>query len=468
MNCTKKTLFAIAALMATSVAVSACGNVCTHMDNDGNKICDLCGSSLETAASSESVTESATTGEVTETETSVIVAVSINVKDQYGNAIANASLQIQDGANQPVSTATTDADGNAALTLPEGTYSVIVENLPDMHLSGLHPLEVKSGMNSVSLEILNNTPNGSEEHPFFLNSEFATFTFSANETYHFSLFAGDRRSIFIANADVTLTLEGITYTPDADGLIQVPVIAENQQNHLSMSVSSKIAQDVVIGIVAELGSGDNPIVLESIGDPIVVDVPKDVIVHYTWTVRHDGRLQASTLDLSADISMTNRTTSVTTTYTNGAGQSDDLPVRVGDVVSISIGAANADRTADFTKVSFRLHDGSPENPFFLVDATSPAVSMLADETLYFRVLSGSHRYVLIRGMDGTLTMGETTYTPDAEMKLKVPLPAETTDKEIVFALKSHKEQSVSIEVMTEAAPEESETESGSDTQTETA
>ncbi len=343
-------------LTATLLAVSACGSVCNHMDNDGNKLCDLCGASLvETAAESESASSSTPTGTTPETEAAKYITTEITVKDQYGTPIAGAVFQINDDANQPVKTVTTSAEGVVNETLPEGSYTAVFTELPEYHLGGTVQFEIKEGDGTVALEVINNTPDGTEAHPFFLNSEAATFTFEANATIHFTMFAGDRRSIVIENAaDITLTLEGTTHMPDENGLIKVPVVADNQQNHLSLSVTSKTAGSVTIGIVSDLGSSDNPIVIEELGTVTAI-VPKDRIIYYSFTAKEGQTgIYLRSDDPTNNISMTNRTTSVTTNFTNGSVEEVGLDVKTGDIIVIAVSILGGDQSLDSYTLTFTL------------------------------------------------------------------------------------------------------------------
>ncbi len=355
MNRTKITLLALAALMATTVAMSACGGVCSHMDNDGNGICDLCQSSLVSEAETTPDTDPATET-VPETDAAKSIITEICVKDQNGTPISGAVLQINDESNTLVETATTYPNGTVSLTLLEGKYTVIFAELPEYHLGGMPQIEIKEGIGTIDLEVINNTPDGSEEHPFFLNSETASFSFDANTTLHFSLFAGDRRSIVIENAaDLTLTLDGTTHLPDENGLIKIPVVSANQQNHLSMSITSKIAQSVTVGVVAELGSSDNPIVIEALGT-VTATVPKDSIVYYTYTAARSCTLVLTSEDSKNNISMTNRTTSVTTNFSNGSLGELSLDIVSGDVITIAVSVLGGDENLDSYDLSFNMEE----------------------------------------------------------------------------------------------------------------
>ncbi len=354
MNRIKITLLALTALMATAVAMSGCGSICNHIDNDQNKLCDLCGASLETAAETDTALSTVAADSIPETEPEKWIKSSITVKDQYGNLIAGAVLQINDEENTLVETVTTSENGSVDLTLKEGSYTAVFMELPEYHLGGSVGFAIKEGDATPTLEITNNTPDGTEAHPFFLNSESATFAFDANTTLYFSMFAGDRRSVVIENAaDLIVTFGGTTYTPDQNGVIRVPVKSSNQQSHLSLSVQSKTAQDVTVGIVSESGSSDNPIVIEALSEtPITATVPWDSIMYYTYTAKKDCTVYIRSEDPTNNISLTNRTTSEATNFTNGSTEKIELTVKAGDILVIGVSVVGGDPSLTRYEIPF--------------------------------------------------------------------------------------------------------------------
>ncbi len=289
-----------------------------------------------------------------ETDAPAEVALTLSVADQKGSAIPGAVLTVTNAAGEQKATLTTDAEGAATVTLPVGDYTVSFEELPEYHLAGSTTLTVSEGMEPVALTVTNNTPDGSEEHPFFLNTETTTVTFAAETTYYFSLFAGDRRSISIENAaDITVTLNGTAHTPDETGVIRVPLTEDKQQNHLSLAVTSKTAQDVTIAITAEPGSTDNPIAAEA-GVDIVVEVPKDTIMYYTFTAEYTGSLTLSTADTINNISMTNKNTSEATNFSNGSTEPLEIGINTGDVIIIAVSTVGGDTSLPAQTITFRL------------------------------------------------------------------------------------------------------------------
>ena len=336
-----KLLFA-ALLMATTVAVSGCGG-------ETNPTETTPGTSGESAD---------VTGDIsgTETEAPAEINVSFSVKDQKGNVIADASIIITElnSENAP-RMLKTDTDGAASVALFVGNYSIELINLPEYHLFGTTTLTVAEGMDTVSLTVRNNTPDGSEEHPFFFSENSATFTFAADTTYYYNVFGGGSRTLVIHNPDVEVTYDGKAYLPDETGTVRVPLVVNNMQNLVVYSIKSTKAQDVVITIEAEPGSMDNPFTAET-GKDIVADVPKDGSVNYTYTATQSGRLVLTTADSINNISMTNTNTYKTTNFSNGSTEPITLEVNAGDVISITVSTVGGDTSLASQNVTFRLSE----------------------------------------------------------------------------------------------------------------
>ncbi len=334
-------ILALAALMATTVAMGACtGDSTTATETTGDTAADT------TAATAD--TES-------ETDGAVDVAVSLSVKDQHGNAIAGALLRITDNALiLEAQTVTTDAEGNATLTLPEGSYTVNFDELPAYHLGGMPTVEVKAGMEPVALTVTDNTPDGSEQNPFFVNNESAPFKIPAGATHHFTMFGGEHLTLVIDHPSVELTYQGAVHTPGATGRIELPIVVENPRDHVSYAV--KNTGDSEIEVKLELhsdpGSLGNPIAVESIDAPVIAAVPKGGIVYYIWTATADGTVKVTSADETNNISLSNKSTSQTTDFTAGAAESGEVNVKKGEEVLLIIAAVEG--VTEDTEIAFSV------------------------------------------------------------------------------------------------------------------
>ncbi len=342
-------------LMAASVAMSACtSDECTsHVDANADSLCDVCGKAM--SSESEDSTDG-TTEEITTEAAKADVEVTLTVGDQRGNILSGVVLSIQ-GENNFVAAATTDESGKATVTLKEGHYIIQYETLPEYVLGGGDTLDVAVGMEPVTLQVTNNTPDGTKDYPFFINEDSTTVTIPAGGMYYYSMFAGDRRSLVIENAAVEVTFRDVAYTPDENGLVKVALVADNQRDHIFFTVKNTAESEaaITLTIESEPGSTDNPIELTALDESIVSEVPKGSIMYYTYTVTGDiTGLKVKSTDKTNNISLTNRTTSAATNFTNGAEAGETLTVKAGDVIVVAVSSLSNDNTVAFNTVTFSL------------------------------------------------------------------------------------------------------------------
>ena len=360
----KLTALLLGLLMVASAAMTACDSgkkACTeHTDANGDGVCDVCEAIVETESetASESVSESES-----DAPAAVTVTVSLSVKDQKGNAVSDAVMRIllldefgdQDSEWEPM-IVTTDANGEVTVELAEGLYRLTYDALRENFLGAPAVLTVKEGMEPVTLEVTDNTPDGSDEHPFFLGKEGMTIAdFPADSTYCFTLFAGDRRSVIIDNALVEVIMNDVTYTPDENGRITVEITGSNPEEHVYFTVRNNgEAQKVTVKIISEVGSMDNPIVIDAItaeAKDIVATIPAGVIMYYTWTADKDGTLKVTSQDETNNISLHNLTTGMSSSPSNGAAEVT-LAVNAGDKIVLHV--AMELTTGDIAEILFAV------------------------------------------------------------------------------------------------------------------
>jgi len=123
----------------------------------------------QTTESTPSDTTAEGNGAATETPTDAPadkVEVTLTVKDQEGNPMAEAVLTILPANGEGESaTLTADSEGTVKVSLPVGEYTVRFDVLPEYVLGIDTTITVAAGMEPVVLEVTDNTPNGSEERP---------------------------------------------------------------------------------------------------------------------------------------------------------------------------------------------------------------------------------------------------------------------------------------------------------------
>ena len=329
----------ILALAVSLLAVTAC---------DKNPPADT--TEATTAAGEEATTEAPTEAPAAKVE------VTLTVKDQDGNAMPEAVLTILPASEEGESaTLTADNEGTVTVTLPEGEYTVRFDVLPEYVLGIDTKITVKAGMEPVALEVIDNTPNGSEERPFVINEDSLTVTVPAGETYHFTLFGGYNRTLHVTDAGAEILFRDQTYAPDENGSIAVRIVTDSPRDHAYVALTNKSGdtREITLTLVSDPGAMDNPIVIETLGESITANVPQDGMVYYRWTATAAGKLTVTSADAINNISLNNLANSKVTDFTNGA-ESVTLEVAEGDTITIVVSVIGGDKQAETNPVTFTL------------------------------------------------------------------------------------------------------------------
>lgn len=297
------------------------------------------------------------TGEEAPTETPAAkVEITLTVKDQDGNAMPEAVLTILPASEEGESaTLTADNEGTVTVTLPEGEYTVRFDVLPEYVLGIDTKITVKAGMEPVALEVIDNTPNGSEERPFVINEDSLTVTVPAGETYHFTLFGGYNRTLYVTDAGAEILFRDQTYAPDENGSIAVRIVTDSPRDHAYVALTNKSgnSREITLTLVSDPGAMDNPIVIETLGEAITANVPQDGMIYYRWTATAAGKLTVTSADPINNISLNNLANSKVTDFTNGA-ESVTLEVAEGDTITIVVSVIGGDKQAETNPVTFTL------------------------------------------------------------------------------------------------------------------
>ena len=329
----------ILALAVSLLAVTAC---------DKNAPADT--TEDTTAAGEEATTEAPTDAPAAKVE------ITLTVKDQDGNAMPEAVLTILPASEEGESaTLTADNEGTVTVTLPEGEYTVRFDVLPEYVLGIDTKITVKAGMEPVALEVIDNTPNGSEERPFVINEDTLTVTVPAGVTYHFTLFGGYNRTLHVTDAGAEILFRDQTYAPDENGSIAVRIVTDSPRDHAYVALTNKSGdtREITLTLVSDPGAMDNPIVIETLGESITANVPQDGMVYYRWTATAAGKLTVTSADPINNISLNNLANSKVTDFTNGA-ESVTLEVAEGDTITIVVSVIGGDKQAETNPVTFTL------------------------------------------------------------------------------------------------------------------
>ncbi len=273
--------------------------------------------------------------------------------------------------------AVTNAEGVAVFRLPDagveyGTsdYVLLIEDLPEHHVGGSGNYQLEEGeKRTVNITIVDNTPDGTKEHAYYVANDPVSKSFDAGQMLYFQAFGGEGRKIVIENANAELELLGQTYQPDADGVISAYITGVDAEEHVSFGIKNTAgnAQDLVVRIESDPGTSDNPLPIVPGSQIATAEIPAGRVHYYKWVATEDGSVTAGLADVAAGVLsiVRNRTElngdgeETTTTFASAYTNATDIltvtmDYKAGDVIIIRIsvsggGAANLDFTFNYTE-----------------------------------------------------------------------------------------------------------------------
>ncbi len=313
-------------IMATSVAMTACQPAANPTTNKP-----------ATTAPTTQPTEPAPT-----VPTVKDVTVKITVKNDNGALVPDVEMRILPNGSEEGITAKTDANGYVEVTLKEGEYTIRYEMLPGMHVGEDTALSVKEGMEAVTLELIDGTPDGSEDKPYLLVGENAIYSFAAGQTLHFSIRAGEGHTIQISGYFVEVNYEGLTYTPNPAGIVELKLSSGLPSDTLNFSITNKGEEAVELELVfvqaAADGTFENPIVIENLGEFTALCMGWD-FVYYTYEATQDGVFVFTCDDENNYTVLENRNTYAMTEAEAGLKRIT-IDVKAGEVICVQVSAYN--------------------------------------------------------------------------------------------------------------------------------
>lgn len=335
----------IALLLLAAMALSAL------VACDGGE--DPAATSAATAAATQAATEAATeaapanatlTATLLDQEGVVYGDVSVTFmgEDEYGDPVV------------PVATATSDSQGKLTVSLPLGTYAVEYGTLPDGCLATTVTVTVE-GDGEITLDVLNNTPNGTAERPFVISGETLDTAVPAGGTCHYRLLGAGGRTLTVNDPNAEVTYGGNTYTADENGQVKVLFVTEHANEMTTFSITNKGSDDMALtlSVVSPLGSLQNPIPV-ALGEAVTASVPKEGIVYYVLTAETDGTLTVASADVINNIAINNHTTSNVSAFSEG-GESVSLGgIKAGDRLVLAVSTLGGDTNAEFQSVTFTV------------------------------------------------------------------------------------------------------------------
>ena len=361
---------------------------CNHFDLDKDNKCDACG--------------------VDYTEPDSRIELTVTVVDEAGAPIANVDVSVLSNSNK-VGEGKTDAEGKYKLSANPGEYTVLVDGLPEYWYAGVSTINLSDKDNALTITAINNTPDGSPAHPFFLGDDEATFDMPASATFNFTV-KGINRTLKVYNANAKVIFDGVEYFAGDDGVIEVFIAGTTDTYSQTPFVIVNLSDSenaVKVHFESPLGSVANPYDAE-LDVQTTVNVPKGETVYYSWVATANGMLTLTAESVGSSIMLYNYTTYSVTGYTENAS-SIHIYVREGDEISIPVASASQD---DTNEVVFTLSlSGATESDPMTVKIGKTTVKFSTGATYYY-VYRGESANASVRAKNVSLTVNGVTLTPE--------------------------------------------------------
>lgn len=319
-------LLSVACISAMAVGLTACGG--------GN------------AGNSSPVSEEESDSE----EEVVQETVSVTVKDDSNNPLANAQITVKKG-NKTVTTITTDANGTASVQLELGVYTFNLKSdslpagfIPDSYTQSVTLVESCS----IIFEVEDMNPNGTMAKPFACYSdEEGKFeaTIPAGVEYFYTASKISGQKITISQPGIEVKFDNNTYST-ASGAIEVPLGEgiTDTNSVVRFSIKNVTTQDATFDILfstiitatqKDLVIGENTATLNG------------KTVEFNWTATANGVLTVVCTNQDVEISINNG--NVTETLDN---TSKEITVTAGAIIKIivtqKVGVEQTVETVTFT------------------------------------------------------------------------------------------------------------------------
>lgn len=392
-----------------------------------------------TEAPTEKPTEKPTEAPTEPEAVVVYVDFTLTLADQDGEKVVGATLNLVDALGV-VFSGKSDENGVISGNAPEGEYTVQYdhENSPIGYFLGdTSKITLSGESKEIAIELTNNIPNGSEDRPFIINSTEADITLAAGESFHYVTYGGNGRTLSVFGESFEMTYNDTVYTP-VDGVVSFVVSAEDVRDATAFVIKNTSEAEITLKLtlVSPLGSHENPIAIEALGENITASVPEGAIVYYKWVALKNGVVTVSSADPLNNICISNYTNSNVSSYTEGAA-CEHLRVSEGDEIYLYV-AVVGEESADIT-FSLSFSEGSAADPVELL--REEATLLVRSGEAYTFTHSFEGKTVTLNGENIEIVCGGTTYTPDASDEITLPADAEKT-----FTVKNTGSDNVEIRI----------------------
>ena len=418
-------------LMAVCLVASlaACNNggdntndECSHVDADDNYLCDKCGEHFDDGDEKQDGGSETTSAEV-----------NFVVKFSDGKTLSGVKFTLTRG--DQIYDLESGADGSVKATVDFGTYEVYVdsETLPEYCYADTYGLKVEEGTSSLDIVIVDNTPNGSLDNPFWLTENETEVSIEAGAELHFNYRGSTLKNLTIENEHLVITYMGESFTA-VDGVVSAQIAPAAIGNITTFTIknTSQSAVNALIKAYASLGTDENPI--ELTGDTATATVAEEQEVHYIYTAERDGVLLllskteggsiTAVRNLEKYIEGFDEPIIVPIYAQTNEGISTYTYVKAGEQIKISVsytGDFTTDGETHDVEFGFALYEGTETDP---VPVFGDDISISLDGGSSVVFVAAADGTVVLSADEGTsVSLNGENLTPDSDGNYTVEVKA---------------------------------------------
>ena len=393
-----------------------------------------CGGNTDTDTSTDTTTDTDTSVDTSTDTGNVVVEKTyvITLKDQEGDAIADAKISIVDKDGSEVKSVTTDSEGKVTVTVSGECYADVKE-LPEgfLDVAGLTKLENEN----VEIEVQNNIPNGTPSRPFPVEDE-NQIELEANGTVYYIIYGGGR-NFLIENAQGLVVTYGTDEPREADEenkiSFKMPLTeASSRAVIIKFENKSTEKKTYTLKLFSDKGALDNPYDLV-LGENTKVTVEKDAIAYYKWIADKDCMVVVNSETPNNSIYFYNTTKSVVSNSTAGSN-STYIYANAGDEIMVYVSSTAQN---NYNKVEFivNAYASTEDTPLPLTNKTN-SFMLEKSQSLTFTITVDVQSTLTIEGNNIVVTVGEEEYDLSDDGYTDIFLDAGAT---VVFTITSTNE-----------------------------
>lgn len=395
-----------------------------------------CGGNTDTDTSTDTTTDTDTSVDASTDTGNVVVEKTyvITLKDQEGDAIANAKISIVDKDDKEITIVTTDVNGKATVTVSGECYADVT-SLPEgfLDVAGLTKLEGEE----VAIEVQNNIPNGTPSRPFPVEDE-NQIELEANGTVYYIIYGGGR-NFLVENAQGLVVTYGTDEPREADEENKISFkmpLTEASSRAVIVKFENKSTEKktCTLKLFSDKGALDNPYDLV-LGENTKVTVEKDAIAYYKWIADKDCMVVVNSETPNNSIYFYNTTKSVVSNSTAGSN-STYIYANAGDEIMVYVSSTAQN---NYNKVEFivNAYASTEDAPLPLTNKTN-SFMLNKLQSLTFTVTVDVQSTLTIEGNSIVVTVGEEEYDLSDDGYTDIFLDAGAT---VVFTITSTNENS---------------------------